>query len=57
MRNTLGTTHECSPENFPPTDETSDVADNARGTRRGDKLGTTGKKSEQPPQLQIQPAS
>ena len=27
MRNTLGTTHECSPEIFPPTDETSDVAD------------------------------
>ena len=27
MRNTLGTTHECSPETFPPTDETSDVAD------------------------------
>ena len=27
IRNTLGTTHECSPEIFPPTDETSDVAD------------------------------
>ena len=27
MRNTLGTTHECSPEVFPPTDETSDLAD------------------------------
>ena len=27
MRNTLGTTHECSPEIFPPADETSDVAD------------------------------
>ena len=27
MKNTLGTTHECSPEIFPPTDETSDVAD------------------------------
>ena len=27
MRNTLGTAHECSPEIFPPTDETSDVAD------------------------------
>ena len=27
MRNTLGTTHECSPEIFPPTAETSDVAD------------------------------
>ena len=27
MMNTLGTTHECSPEIFPPTDETSDVAD------------------------------
>ena len=27
MKSTLGTTHECSPENFPPIDETSDVAD------------------------------
>ena len=27
MRNTQGATHECSPEIFPPTDETSDVAD------------------------------
>ena len=27
MRNTLGTTHECSPETSPPIDETSDVAD------------------------------
>ena len=27
IRNTLGTTLECSPEIFPPTDETSDVAD------------------------------
>ena len=27
MRNTPGTTHECSPEIFPPTDEDSDVAD------------------------------
>ena len=27
MRNTQGTTHECSPENFPPKDDTSDVAD------------------------------
>ena len=27
MRNTQGTTHECSPEIFPPADETSDVAD------------------------------
>ena len=26
-RNTQGATHECSPELFPPTDETSDVAD------------------------------
>ena len=27
MRNTQGTTHECSPEIFPPADEISDVAD------------------------------
>ena len=27
IRNTLGTTHECSTEIFPPTDEPSDVAD------------------------------
>ena len=27
MRNTQGATHECSPEIFPQTDETSDVAD------------------------------
>ena len=27
MRNTLGNTHECSPEISPPTDESSDVAD------------------------------
>ena len=27
LRNAPGTTHECSPEIFPPTDETSDVAD------------------------------
>ena len=27
IRDTLGTTHECSPEIFPRTDETSDVAD------------------------------
>ena len=27
MRNTLGTTHECYPEMFPPTAETSDLAD------------------------------
>ena len=27
MRNTQGTTHECSPEVFPPADEKSDVAD------------------------------
>ena len=27
MRNTLGNTHDCSPEIFPPTDESSDVAD------------------------------
>ena len=27
MRNTQGTTHKCSPEIFPPTHETSDVAD------------------------------
>ena len=27
MRNTRGTTHECSPETFPPTNKTSDVAD------------------------------
>ena len=27
MRNTPGTTHECSPEILPPTAETSDVAD------------------------------
>ena len=27
MRNTRGTTHECSPENVTPTDNTSDVAD------------------------------
>ena len=27
MRNTQGTTHECSPENATPTDNTSDVAD------------------------------
>ena len=26
-RNTRGSTHECSPENFPPTDDSSDVAD------------------------------
>ena len=26
MRNTQGTTHDCSPENFPPIDDTSDVA-------------------------------
>ena len=27
MRNTPGTTHECSPENFPQTGEVSDVTD------------------------------
>ena len=27
IRNTQGTTHECSPEIFPPADEISDVAD------------------------------
>ena len=27
MRNTLGTTHECSAKKFPPTAETRDVAD------------------------------
>ena len=27
MRNTQGTTHECSPQIFPPTNDTSDVAD------------------------------
>ena len=27
MRNTPGTTHECSPEIFPQTDEGNDVAD------------------------------
>ena len=27
MRNTRGTTHECSPENVTPTDNTSDAAD------------------------------
>ena len=30
MRNTRGTTHECSPEILPPTDDTSDVADTCR---------------------------
>ena len=27
MKNTRGTTHECSPENLPQTDEVSDVTD------------------------------
>ena len=54
MRNTR-----VSPRNFSPN-----RPDKGRrryvyiyGTRCGDKLGTTAKQSEQPPQLQIQPAS
>ena len=42
MRNTPGTTHACSPEIFPQTDEVSDVTDTyTHGTRCGAQLGAT----------------
>ena len=52
MRNTPGTTHECSPEIFPPTDETSDVADTY--THVEPNVGTN---SEQPEHSPTNPRS
>ena len=47
MRNTLGTTHECSPEIFPPTAETSDVADTY--TNMDPNVGTSSEQQENSP--------
>ena len=47
MRNTQGTTHECSPETFPPGDETNDVADTY--THAEPDVGTNSEQQESSP--------
>ena len=58
MRNTSGTTHECSPEIFPQTDEVSDVTDTYPHMEPDvESSWNNRKKSDQPPQFQIKLAS
>ena len=52
MRNTRGTTRECSPENFPQTDEVSDVTDTYPHTEPDVELS-----SDQPQNIPINPRS
>ena len=47
MRNTRGTTHECSPENLNPTDNTGDVADTY--THMEPNVGTSSAQQENSP--------
>ena len=47
MRNTRGTTHECCPENFPPADGTSDLADTY--THMKPDVGTSSEQQENSP--------
>ena len=59
MRNTPGNPHVCSPEIRADTGEVTDVTDTCpyMEPECGVKLGTTAKKSSQPPQFQKQLAS
>ena len=47
MKNAPGTTHECSPEFFPLTDESSDVADTY--THMEPDVGTSSEQQENSP--------